>query len=107
MQGRVIEIYGPEASGKTTLALHVIAEAQKQGGLSHLFFTTMHSRKRKERKNYYSFSFPLAISVRTQDISKKDPRTESLGIFPLNVIYDLVLCCFKLKMRFLYRKRKE
>ncbi|XP_027177295.1 DNA repair protein recA homolog 3, mitochondrial [Coffea eugenioides] len=31
-KGRVVEIYGPEASGKTTLALHVIAEAQKQGG---------------------------------------------------------------------------
>ncbi|KAK4353597.1 hypothetical protein RND71_025791 [Anisodus tanguticus] len=33
-KGRVIEIYGPEASGKTTLALHVIAEAQKQGACS-------------------------------------------------------------------------
>ncbi|MCG8596301.1 MAG: recombinase RecA [Kiloniellales bacterium] len=31
-RGRVVEIYGPESSGKTTLALHVIAEAQKQGG---------------------------------------------------------------------------
>lgn len=31
-KGRVVEIYGPESSGKTTLALHVIAEAQKQGG---------------------------------------------------------------------------
>ncbi|KAL5227261.1 hypothetical protein ABZP36_015526 [Zizania latifolia] len=31
-KGRVIEVYGPEASGKTTLALHVIAEAQKSGG---------------------------------------------------------------------------
>lgn len=30
--GRVVEIYGPESSGKTTLALHVVAEAQKQGG---------------------------------------------------------------------------
>ena len=33
-RGRVIEIYGPEASGKTTLALHLVAEAQKQGGMS-------------------------------------------------------------------------
>ncbi|HZP09454.1 recombinase RecA [Methyloceanibacter sp.] len=32
-RGRVIEIYGPESSGKTTLALHVIAEAQKRGGI--------------------------------------------------------------------------
>lgn len=31
-RGRVVEIYGPESSGKTTMALHVIAEAQKQGG---------------------------------------------------------------------------
>jgi recombination protein RecA len=33
-RGRIIEIYGPESSGKTTLALHIIAEAQKMGGLS-------------------------------------------------------------------------
>lgn len=32
-RGRVIEIFGPESSGKTTLALHIIAEAQKQGGI--------------------------------------------------------------------------
>ena len=31
-KGRIIEIYGPESSGKTTLALHIIAEAQKMGG---------------------------------------------------------------------------
>mgnify|MGYP006279051523 CR=1 FL=1 len=33
-RGRVVEIYGPEASGKTTLALHAIAEAQKKGGIA-------------------------------------------------------------------------
>ena len=31
-KGRIVEIYGPESSGKTTLALHVLAEAQKMGG---------------------------------------------------------------------------
>jgi len=35
-RGRIIEIFGPEASGKTTLALHAIAQAQKQGGLAAL-----------------------------------------------------------------------
>ena len=33
-RGRVVEIYGPESSGKTTLALHVIAEAQRKGGVA-------------------------------------------------------------------------
>ena len=32
-RGRIVEIYGPESSGKTTLAIHVIAEAQKMGGI--------------------------------------------------------------------------
>src|SRR6188768_3405226 len=33
-RGRVTEIYGPESSGKTTLALHIIAEAQRMGGIA-------------------------------------------------------------------------
>src|SRR5215468_2365197 len=33
-RGRIIEVYGPESSGKTTLALHVVAEAQKAGGIA-------------------------------------------------------------------------
>ena len=37
LQGRIVEIYGREASGKTTLALHIIKEAQKLGGV-YIFF---------------------------------------------------------------------
>lgn len=33
-KGRIIEIYGPESRGKTTVALHMIAEVQKQGGVA-------------------------------------------------------------------------
>lgn len=40
-KGRVIEIYGPESSGKTTLAIHAIAEAQKAVALQHLSMRNM------------------------------------------------------------------
>ncbi len=40
-RGRVTEIYGPESSGKTTLCLHIIAEAQKTGGLAAFIDASM------------------------------------------------------------------
>ena len=42
-RGRVIEIYGPESSGKTTLALHAVAEAQKADGIAAFIDTTITS----------------------------------------------------------------
>ena len=45
-RGRVIEVYGPESSGKTTLALHVIAEAQRNGGTAA--FIDVNPRERKD-----------------------------------------------------------
>src|SRR5690606_37259097 len=40
--GRIIEIYGPESSGKTTVCLHIISEAQKKGGMA-AFIDTEHA----------------------------------------------------------------
>ena len=41
-RGRIIEIYGPESSGKTTLALHIVAEAQKAGGYAAYILSLIH-----------------------------------------------------------------
>lgn len=49
-RGRVIEIFGPESSGKTTLTLHAIAEAQKQGGIA-AFIDAEHAFDRYYAKN--------------------------------------------------------
>ena len=49
-KGRVVEIYGPESSGKTTLALHVIAEAQKKGGAC-AFIDAEHALDPGDRKS--------------------------------------------------------
>ena len=49
-RGRIVEIYGPESSGKTTLALHAIAEAQKRGGTC-AFIDAEHAQARPERRS--------------------------------------------------------
>ncbi len=55
-RGRVIEIFGPESSGKTTLALHCVAEAQKKGGVCG-FIDAEHVRStRSMRASSASFS---------------------------------------------------
>ena len=46
-KGRVVEIYGPESSGKTTLALHAVAESQKQGGIAAFIGAALTLRRRR------------------------------------------------------------
>lgn len=62
-KGRVVEIYGPEASGKTTLALHVIAEAQKTGGYC-VFIDAEHA---------LDSSFAEALGVHTENLLLAQP----------------------------------
>lgn len=71
-RGRVIEIYGPEASGKTTLAIHAIAEAQKAGGIA-AFIDAEHAFDR-----YYAEK----LGVNTDDllISQPDDGEQALEI---------------------------
>jgi recombination protein RecA len=60
-RGRVVEVYGPEASGKTTLALHVVAEAQKTGGLA-AFVDAEHALDPKYAKNLGVDTINLLVS---------------------------------------------
>ncbi|XP_030530156.2 DNA repair protein recA homolog 3, mitochondrial-like isoform X1 [Rhodamnia argentea] len=62
-KGRVVEIYGPEASGKTTLALHVIAEAQKLGG--HCVFV--------DAEHALDPALAEAIGVKTENLLLSQP----------------------------------
>lgn len=63
-RGRVIEIYGPESSGKTTLTLHAIAEAQKAGGIA-AFIDAEHAFDRFYAEN-------LGIDLENLIISQPD-----------------------------------
>ncbi|MCX2451046.1 recombinase RecA [Pedobacter sp. PLR] len=71
-KGRVIEIYGPESSGKTTLATHIIAEAQKKGGIA-AFIDAEHAFD----KNYAK---KLGVDVDNLLISQPDNGEQALEI---------------------------
>ncbi len=71
-RGRIIEIYGPEASGKTTLAMHVAASAQKQGGLA-AFIDAEHAFDPEYAKN-------LGINIDELLISQPDTGEQALEI---------------------------
>src|SRR5499425_3377433 len=71
-RGRVIEIYGPESSGKTTLALHLIAEAQRRGGVC-AFVDAEHA---------LDVGYARKLGVKTEDllVSQPDNGEQALEI---------------------------
>lgn len=76
-RGRVIEIYGPESSGKTTLSLHIVAEAQKRGGIA-AFIDAEHALDPK---------YAGRIGVRMDDLLISQPDT---GEQALEIVETLV-----------------
>ena len=71
-KGRVIEIYGPESSGKTTLTIHAIAEAQKQGGVA-AFIDAEHAFDA-------SYAAALGVDIDNLYISQPDNGEQALEI---------------------------
>jgi len=71
-RGRVVEIYGPESSGKTTLTLHAIAECQKKGGIA-AFIDAEHAFDRYYAKN-------LGVDIENLIISQPDNGEQALEI---------------------------
>jgi recombination protein RecA len=71
-RGRVVEIYGPESSGKTTLSLHAIAEAQKQGGIA-AFIDAEHAFDR-------AYAQALGVDLDNLLISQPDNGEQALEI---------------------------
>ena len=71
-KGRIIEIYGPESSGKTTFALHAIAEAQKLGGYA-AFIDAEHALDPKYAKN-------LGVNIEELVLSQPDSGEQALEI---------------------------
>ena len=71
-RGRVVEIYGPESSGKTTLALHIMAEAQKMGGIA-AFIDAEHAQDPRYARR-------LGVDVDNLLISQPDSAEQALEI---------------------------
>jgi recombination protein RecA len=71
-KGRIIEIYGPESSGKTTLTLHAIAEAQKAGGIA-AFIDAEHAFDR-------NYAEKLGVDIQNLIISQPDNGEQALEI---------------------------
>ncbi|SCX07420.1 recombination protein RecA [Lachnospiraceae bacterium YSD2013] len=71
-KGRIIEIYGPESSGKTTVTLHMIAEVQKRGGIAG-FIDAEHALDPKYAKN-------IGVNIDDLYISQPDDGEEALEI---------------------------
>ncbi len=71
-RGRIIEIYGPESSGKTTLAIHAIAEAQKQGGIA-AFIDAEHAFDS-------TYAQALGVDIDNMVISQPDNGEQALEI---------------------------
>ena len=71
-KGRIIEIYGPESSGKTTLAIHAIAEAQKQGGIAAMI-DAEHAFDR-------TYAQALGVNLETLLVSQPDNGEQALEI---------------------------
>lgn len=71
-RGRVVEIYGPESSGKTTLAIHAIAEAQKAGGIA-AFIDAEHAFDR-------TYAEKLGVDIENLLISQPDNGEQALEI---------------------------
>ncbi len=71
-KGRVVEIYGPESSGKTTLALHIVAEAQKAGGIA-AFIDAEHAFDR-------FYADKLGVDIQNLLISQPDNGEQALEI---------------------------
>jgi len=71
-RGRVTEIYGPESSGKTTLALHIVANAQKEGGIA-AFIDAEHAMDSEYAKK-------LGVDIDNLLVSQPDTGEQALEI---------------------------